>query len=748
MARWLWRSAVFAWLVAGAAAPAMAADFVVTKTTDTHDGICNADCSLREAIVAANAQPGNDRIVLGNGLTYTLTIGPADLSGALSSQSGDLDIADGLIVDGNGSTIDAAGLDRVLDIQGNFSVTIRQLTVRGGVASGFLSMGGGIYIRNAAVTLINVAVTENSTAPESGARDNGGGIAVVGSFDAASGTTTRASLALTSSRVANNTGASGGAIICVLCTMSSANTEISGNVSTLGDGAGAMVAGNASSVMLAGSTLQFNTGAARGGALAVPYGTGSVTLTHNRILTNAATLASGVFSGVAAVTATNNWWGCNFGPGAAGLGCAMTADSVAGPVTASPHLILQAVASPTALTAPGTSAFTADLTVNSAASDTSAGGTIQNNIPVEFASTFGTLAMTSGATSGGKALTTFTAGSTAATATLTATVDNQSVAALVTISPPAMPRRVRGDLDGDSLAELIVWRPSDGTWYWLTSSTGYAYTNARSKQWGSQSAGDVPFLGDIDGDGSSDLIIWRASTGTWFWLTSSTNYNYASARSQQWGNKGLGDIPMLADMDGDGRSDLVIWRASTGTWYWLSSSTNYNPASAVGYQWGNQGLGDVPILGDFDGDTIADLGIWRASTGTWYWLTSTSGYSYANAGSKQWGSLAEADKPMLADIDGDARVDLMVWRPSLGAWFILTSTTNYDYASSLGIQWGAGTDTPLLGDFDGDGRAELIIWRASTGQWFWLSSLSGYSYSAAGMKQWGSQAAGDIPMIR
>jgi hypothetical protein len=90
----------------------------------------------------------------------------------------------------------------------------------------------------------------------------------------------------------------------------------------------------------------------------------------------------------------------------------------------------------------------------------------------------------------------------------------------------------------------------------------------------------------------------------------------------------------------------------------------------------------------------------------------------------------------------------IVWRPSLGAWFILTSTTNYDYASSLGIQWGAGTDTPLLGDFDGDGRAELIIWRASTGQWFWLSSLSGYSYSAAGMKQWGSQAAGDIPMIR
>ena len=36
---------------------AFAADFVVTKTADTNDGVCNADCSLREAIIAANAEP-------------------------------------------------------------------------------------------------------------------------------------------------------------------------------------------------------------------------------------------------------------------------------------------------------------------------------------------------------------------------------------------------------------------------------------------------------------------------------------------------------------------------------------------------------------------------------------------------------------------------------------------------------------------------------------------------------------------
>src|SRR6185436_10476940 len=99
-------------------ARAFATDFIVTKTADTADGSCNADCSLREAIIAANTNPGADNVLLGNGLTYNLTLGPADAPGALTAGSGDLDITDSVTISGN-STINALGLDRVFDIQGN-----------------------------------------------------------------------------------------------------------------------------------------------------------------------------------------------------------------------------------------------------------------------------------------------------------------------------------------------------------------------------------------------------------------------------------------------------------------------------------------------------------------------------------------------------------------------------------------------------------------------------------------------------
>ncbi|MGB5623761.1 MAG: choice-of-anchor Q domain-containing protein [Gammaproteobacteria bacterium] len=145
-----------------------AATFNVTKTADTNDGNCDADCSLREAIIAANALSGSDIVSVPSG-RYVLGILGTDEDDAAE---GDLDITDTLTLNGAGAgstIIDGNGIDRVFHVLPGPTVTLSGITIRDGDAGG--DQGGGIYLKDAGTTtLTDVILTSN------GSGDEGGGI--------------------------------------------------------------------------------------------------------------------------------------------------------------------------------------------------------------------------------------------------------------------------------------------------------------------------------------------------------------------------------------------------------------------------------------------------------------------------------------------------------------------------------------------------------------------------------------------
>lgn len=135
---------------------AHAATFVVTKIADTNDGICDSDCSLREAIASANSVPSNDTIVFAP--SVFMTPQTIDLSGGTISISS----AGSLNINGPGTNIlriTNPVLDtRHFDVLGNAVVVINGLTISG---RGEIGFGGGINVFFDNLTLNEVLMTHN-----------------------------------------------------------------------------------------------------------------------------------------------------------------------------------------------------------------------------------------------------------------------------------------------------------------------------------------------------------------------------------------------------------------------------------------------------------------------------------------------------------------------------------------------------------------------------------------------------------
>jgi len=240
---------------------------------------------------------------------------------------------------------------------------------------------------------------------------------------------------------------------------------------------------------------------------------------------------------------------------------------------------------------------------------------------------------------------------------------------------------------------------------------------------------------DIDGDVKTDMVIFRPGSATWFALLSSTNFNTSFAKS--WG--ATGDTPISGDLDGDRKMDLIVYRPTYGVWFGLRSTENYNAATYFVKGWG--ATGDTPLSGDLDGDGKMDLVIFRPSVNAWFVLKSSNNYDPAGYFGKAWG--AEGDVPISGDLDGDGKMDLIVYRPSYGVWFGLRSTENYDPATYFVKGWGAPGDVPIGGgDLDADGKMDLIVYRPSVNVWFGLLSSTNYSSSVG--YAWGS--TGDTPV--
>ena len=278
--------------------------------------------------------------------------------------------------------------------------------------------------------------------------------------------------------------------------------------------------------------------------------------------------------------------------------------------------------------------------------------------------------------------------------------------------PQAQVNKSPYDFDGDGKTDIGIFRPSGGEW-WITRSASNVTVAAA---FGSASDKIVP--GDFTGDGKTDMAFWRPSNGTWYILRSEdfSFYGFPFGAS--------GDVPVSADFDGDGKADPTVFRPSNSAWYIMKSSGGIESLT-----FGQ--VGDSPVVTDYDGDGKADIAITRINGGVreWWIRRSSDGQVFSAAFGET------NDKAVQGDYTGDGKADIAIWRPSNGFWYIIRSE---DF-SFYGFPFGASTDTPAPGDFDGDGKFDASVFRSSNSGWYQLRSAQGFMALTFG-------TTGDVPV--
>ncbi len=232
-----------------------AGSVLVTKTADTNDGVCDSDCSLREAIAAA---------VSGNEVNFAAPLFSTPQTITLSGSFGELLINKNLTFNGTGAHLltirrdSASSAFRIFNISGTTNVVLNGMTISGGSNNGG---GGGIYNNNSTVTVNDCHIT-NNFAGNSG----GGGIY---NFNG--------TFAINRSTVSANSSTGGGSILTSGGSLNIVNSTISGNSQTTGSGTGGIFAsGGATTITNSTVTNNNSSGANSAGGI---YQSNSATVT-------------------------------------------------------------------------------------------------------------------------------------------------------------------------------------------------------------------------------------------------------------------------------------------------------------------------------------------------------------------------------------------------------------------------------------------------------------------------------------
>lgn len=253
------------------------------------------------------------------------------------------------------------------------------------------------------------------------------------------------------------------------------------------------------------------------------------------------------------------------------------------------------------------------------------------------------------------------------------------------------------DVDGDGRQDIVLGPDDSGGWYWL-QSTGSAFVNrgriltATYSTW-STATNRVRVM-DVNGDGQQDIVLGPDTSGNWFWLrgTDSGFVNAGvliTAAYADWSSGPPAEQIHTADVNGDGLMDIVLGPDSIGGWYWLQSTgvsfvNRGRLLSNVHEGWATA-TSRVRSM-ELNGDGRTDIVLGPDGSGSWLSVRST-GEGFTADGAVITGAYSgwasATDRTYVADVNGDGLSDIVFGPDGSGNWFWMAASGGPELVQSI-----------------------------------------------------------------
>jgi len=209
-----------------------------------------------------------------------------------------------------------------------------------------------------------------------------------------------------------------------------------------------------------------------------------------------------------------------------------------------------------------------------------------------------------------------------------------------------------GDLDGDKRPDIVFSAPG-----WGGSSPVYAINSgdgafAENVSLHASSTAGVPIIADLNGDGRKDVVV-----GSFVWLNTGSKHE-AKLTSKVRFNEAYDGAETAGDFDGDGAPDLVVLEDGV-TLYLNDGNASFSKGKSLGID-----SPQAPRTGDFNGDGKPDLAM--LAKGSVAVVLGTGGGQFA---APQYYRYPESFSPggvLVADLNSDGKDDVVLPDPYKG----------------------------------------------------------------------------------